>query len=126
MGCGSSQAVSVVNTSPLETDLNPKKPTTESKSETKPQFPSRLAPLPNIARYDSGISSKVDSNSTNGSDNISDRRNSISSNSDSFCLEGEYKSVITEKSKKELVNKIENDFVEKNNLRKFLIVKSLI
>ena len=121
MGCGSSQAVSVVNTDSLEANLNPKKPTTESKPDTKPQFPTRLAPLPNIARYDSGISSKVDSNSnSNDSDNISDRRNSISSNSDSMCLEGEYRSVITEKSNKELVNKIENEFVEKNNLRKFV------
>ena len=120
MGCGSSQSVAVVNTDPMQpNNLNEQKIDKKDSLEVKPQMPSRLAPLPNIARYDSGISSKVDTNS-NDSDTISDRRNSMSSNSDSFCLEGEYKTVITEKSKKDLVEKIEKDFVEKNNLRKSL------
>lgn len=123
MGCGSSQAVSVVNTEPTKTPNEQQKQQQQKQIELKSldkKPPSKLEPLPNIniARYDSGISSKVDSNSTNESDNLSERRNSISSNSDSFCLDGEYKNVITEKSNRDLVVKIEKDFVERNNLRK--------
>lgn len=118
MGCGSSQAVSVVNTETTTKSSATQQQKNELKlSEKKP--PSKLEPLPSIhmARYDSGISSKVDSNSTH-SDNLSERRNSISSNSDSFCLDGEYKNVITEKSNKDVVEKVEKEFVERNELSK--------
>jgi hypothetical protein len=124
MGCGSSQAVSVINnTDPVQNQIHDKKNpdstqiTTNINTIDKPPIPHRLAPLPNIARYDSGISSKLDSNSTIESDNHSRRNSASSANSaDSFCLDGEYKSVITEKSQKNLIQKIEKDFVEKNNL----------
>lgn len=111
MGCGSSQSVSVVQVSAPQTKNTSSEQTTqifeEKKENTKPLSGKKNG---SAGTTDSGIMSNKDD-----MDEVSERRGSLSSNGSGY-LDNEYKKVITEKSKKDEILKIENEFVVKNGL----------
>lgn len=133
MGCGSSQAVSVINveTKNQDTKIKNENKIVKEVEVEKPvepkRIPSSLIPLPIKPKVnsatDSGISSKYGYNNDddddddvvdNNSDNEVKRRDSFES--DVEYEDKEYRSIITEKSKIDLVQKIEKNFIEREGL----------
>lgn len=133
MGCGSSQAVSVVQCQSARTtvqalptrpqEVSSKPPVNELPPVSNKKPPSTLIPLPSKNKSaDSGNLSYVDDEKSHEEmDNISERKNSISSD-DSGYLDHEYRHIITEKSNPELITKVEKEFVEREGLGIFIIL----
>ncbi len=120
----SNEQPDVIETTPLhKVDKN-----RHDKFEERPALEARksgfmsLIPLnagPNYqgTPFDSGKSSKVDFQSGFDLDKASDQ-SSLFSDTDSGYLDSQYKNVITEKSEINAVRKVEQEFEEKNDLRK--------
>lgn len=115
MGCGaSSQSVSVIEVESVKNTSSHKVFDTKTASNVdKPSI--KLIPLPtkknpSAGTYDSGINSHLDSDDAS----IYERRSSISSESDSDDVV--LRKIITENSKRDVVNKIESEFIDRSYL----------
>ena len=146
MGCNSSQAISVINVRPssaLEKHDEPNKHaqqqqvvplpclvvdkraglgSTKEPEPPKPKF-NPLIPLPNgklqnTSATDSGVSSKNydDNDSLDFDEDVKTETSEESSSSEFEYLDKDYKDIITEKSKQELVQRVEKSFVDRNGL----------
>ena len=118
MGCGaSSKSVGVIEVKPrqspksLISQKEIKKNKAQQKSATLSMVPLQVEKKNANSATDSGISCKQE-NRDNDSDVISEI-NSISSE-ESLYEDKEYKTIITEKSSKNLVQKVEKEFRERN------------
>jgi hypothetical protein len=118
----------VIETTPLHKVVKNQEKNSHDKFEERPALEARksgfmsLIPLnagPNYqgTPFDSGKSSKVDFQSGFDLDKASDQ-SSLFSDTDSGYLDSQYKNVITEKSEINAVRKVEQEFEEKNDLRK--------
>lgn len=131
MGCGASstansvisvsEAPSATSTVPTQRTLNNKpvlKPIPRKNDETNANNNNKITT--NVKSASSGDTAISETRSSPSSAS-SERRDSLSSHSeDSGYLDNEYKNIITEHSKPDLVKKVEKDFTERTlgNLRK--------